>query len=169
MVTITAEDTDTVMKSMVEYIKNYYAVHNKSPTQLEDHPFSRKNVERYFGIWSNLLIAANIPLNRNKIYYLKCKECKKSITKQYKEYIKTKNDFCSHKCAAKFNNTGRKQSQETREKIRQKLIIIRFTKCIICKIEFKYQKRKRATCGDKCLSELKRLNNDIKYGRIIPE
>lgn len=162
-------DSDIVINSMIEYIKNYYKVNDKTPTQLEDHPFSRKNVERYFGTWSNLLIRSDIPLNRNKTYELKCKQCKKPITKQYKEYIKTKNDFCSHKCSASFNNKGRKVSNETREKIRSKLIIIRFTKCKICDKEFSYRKRKRATCGEKCLSELKKYNNDVKYGRIIPD
>ena len=169
MLSINVTNPEIVMKSMIDYVRHYYSVHQKTPIQMEDHPFSRKNVIKFFGTWSNLLNEANLVLNRNNIYILKCKECKKKIIKQYKEYIKTKNDFCSHHCSAKFNNRGRAISDETREKIRQKLTLIRYTECEICHIEFRFFKRKRMTCGSRCLSLLKKRNNDIKYGRVIPE
>lgn len=169
MPTVFVEDSNIVINSMIEYVRNYYKVHNKTPTLLNNvHPFSRKHVEKYFGSWSNLINSANLILNRNKIYKLKCKNCKKEITKQHKEFIKTKNDFCSHKCSASWNTKGRKVSEETRKKISDKLTVIRFTKCKICDKEFRYFKRKRLTCSDHCLSQLKKYNNDVKYGRIIP-
>ena len=59
--------------------------------------------------------------------------------------------------------------EETKEKIRKKLQIIKYTNCKICKIEFSYRKRKNLTCGDKCLSDLKKLNNKKKRGLIIEE
>lgn len=169
MKTYKVTDSNTIIKSISDYIKYYYKIHNKAPLLMGKHPFSRKDIQKYFGNWTDALIYADIPLNRNKVYKLKCKLCKKPINKQYKEFIKTKNDFCSHQCSASFNNTGRRMSLETREKIKNKLMIIRYTNCKICDKEFSYRKRKRATCGDKCLSDLKKYNNDVKYGRIVPE
>ena len=53
-------------------------------------------------------------------------------------------------------------SEETKEKIRKKLQLIRFTNCKICNIRFQYFKRKNMTCSDKCLSDLKKFNNNKK-------
>ena len=107
--------------------------------------------------------------NRNKCIVMECKQCKTTFSKQFKEILKSYNDFCSHSCSASYNNRGRKMSEETKEKIRKKLQIIKYTNCKICKIEFSYRKRKNLTCGDKCLSDLKKLNNKKKRGLIIEE
>lgn len=168
--TYTVEDSNIIIKSMVEYVQNYYKVHNKTPTLTNNkHPFTRKHVEKYFGNWSNLINQANLLLNRNKAYNLKCKNCNKDIQKQFKEFIKTKNDFCGHKCSASWNTKGRKVSEETKKKISDKLTVIRYTKCKMCNVEFRYYKRKRLSCSTMCLSQLKKYNNDVKNGRIIPD
>ena len=45
-----------------------------------------------------------------------CKECGKAI-----EFKNKRNNYCSHSCAAKHNNLGRELSQESRQKISNKL------------------------------------------------
>ena len=65
------------------------------------------------------------------------------------------------------NQIGKIITEECKEKIRKKLQIIRYTKCKMCNIEFRYHKRKKMTCGDKCLSDLKKLNNRKKKEIIL--
>ena len=45
-----------------------------------------------------------------------CKECGKVI-----DFKNRRNDYCSHSCAAKHNNLGRKLTQETKQKISKSL------------------------------------------------
>lgn len=161
-------EANNIMKNeIINYVKEYYTIHNKSPKIDEDHPFTQHQIKILFKTWSNVLIKADLPLNRHKVITTQCKNCKNPMNKQFKELKKSFNDFCSHSCSASYNNKGRKMSTETKEKIRKKLIIIRFTKCVMCNVEFSYRKRKRQTCGDKCLSDLKVRNNKIKKGIII--
>lgn len=161
-------DSKEIMKNeIILYMKNYFNIHNKSPKIEEDHPFTYNQIKQLFQTWNDALIAADLPLNRNKVVYTSCKQCEKPMTKQFKEIKKSFYDFCSHSCAAIFNNTGRKMSWQTKEKIRNKLIKIKFTKCVICGVRFSYRKRKRQSCGDKCLSDLKTRNNKIKKGLIM--
>lgn len=152
---------ENISKSdIIIYLKRYYVKNKKSPVMTDPiHPFKFYHIKKYFKTWNLALTAANLPLNRTKIILTKCKLCNRSFNKQMKEIIKSNNDFCSHKCAAIFNNTGRKMSDETKEKIRKKLQLVRFTNCIICKIKFRYYKRKNKTCSEKCLSDLRKLNN----------
>lgn len=154
-------------KDIIEYLNYYYNIHKKSPIINENHPFTYNTIKKIFKTWNNALIEANLPVNRNEILNVKCKLCKKDILKQYKEIKKSINDFCSHKCSAIYNNTGRVMSNETKEKIRKKLQIIRYTKCKICKVEFRYYKKRKMTCNDRCLSLLKTRNNLKKKGKII--
>lgn len=155
-------------REIIKYIIEYYNKNKKTPiVQEESHPFTYSRVKKIFGGWNNALIESRVPLNRNEAIYTNCKQCSKPISKQYKEVLKTINDFCSHKCSAVFNNTGRKHSEETKIKIRMKLQKIRTTKCVMCDVEFRYYKRKNLTCGSKCLSELKKKNNLKKNGTII--
>ena len=148
---------------IIDYLVDYYSTHNKAPTILNiNHPFSYYHIKKYFNTWNNALSEAGLPLNRHEIIIAQCKLCSEPIAKQYKEIIRTMNDFCSHKCAAIYNNTGRKVSEATKEKIRKKLMVIRLTKCKICSLQFEYRKRKRQTCSDKCLSDLKKRNNKKK-------
>ncbi len=156
-------------EDIISYIRNFYKENNRPPKIEECHPFSYYAIKQLFKTWNNALRLSNIPVNRHETILTQCKNCEKEFNKQYKEMRKSYNDFCSHSCSAKYNNRGRKMSAETKEKIRQKLIIIRFTKCVMCSKKFSYQKRKRQTCGSKCLSDLKKRNNDIKKGLIIPE
>jgi hypothetical protein len=156
----------TITKSfIIDYLVDYYRTHNKVPTILNiNHPFSYFHVKKHFDTWNNALTEAGLPLNRYEIIITQCKLCQEPIAKQHKEIIRSNNDFCNHKCAAIYNNTGRKMSEATKEKIRQKLMVIRFTKCKICSIKFEYRKRRRQTCSDKCLSDLKkRINKKKKH------
>lgn len=151
---------------IISYFKEYYKVNHKSPIIIDNnHPFKYTQVKKLFKTWNNALSEAGLPLNRHEIIITECKQCGEIINKQHKEIIKSNNDFCSHSCSAIFNNTGRKMSNETKEKIRKKLQVIRYTNCKICKIEFRYYKRKKMTCSDRCLSELKKKINLKK--RII--
>lgn len=155
-------------ENIINYIKEYYKKNLKSPRIDHNiHPFNYYQIKKIFNSWNNALIEANIPLNRNKNYIIECKVCKTIFNKQFKEIVKSNNDFCSHSCSATYNNTGRKMSEATKEKIRKKLQIIRYTKCVICDKEFSYRKRKNLTCGNKCLGDLKKLNNKKKKGIII--
>ena len=154
--------------NILTYLKQYYKKNLKSPIMLDNnHPFKYYHIKQFFHTWNNALKEAGIPLNRNTIIITQCKLCKNVFSKQFKEIVKSLNDFCSHSCSAKFNNKGRKMSEETKEKIRQKLQIIRYTKCKICNKEFSYRKRKNMTCGEKCLGDLKRLNNKKKRKLIF--
>ncbi len=154
--------------SIIKYMKDYYKQHNKSPIIVDTiHPFSYNQVKKLFKTWNNALIEAGLPLNRNDVVITECRQCGVIINKQHKEMIKSYNDFCSHTCSATFNNKGRKMSEETKEKIRKKLQVERYTKCKMCKIEFRYYKRKNQTCGDKCLSDLKKLINLKKKVIVI--
>jgi hypothetical protein len=150
-------------ESIIKYLKEYYNENHKSPILTDiNHPFTYYQVKSYFKTWNKALSEAGIPLNRNKIIITQCYLCKKPFNKQFKEIIKSNKDFCGHKCSAIFNNSGRKMSDETKEKIRKKLQLIRFTNCKICNVRFQYFKRKKMTCGDKCLSDLKKLNHRKK-------
>jgi hypothetical protein len=157
-------------ENIILYIQKYYRIHYKSPIMLDkSHPFRYYHIKQIFQTWNNALRESGIPLNRNKIIVTQCKLCKKPFTKQFKEIIKSLNDFCSHTCSATYNNKGRKMSEETKQKIREKLQVIRYTNCTICSKEFSYRKRKNMTCGDKCLGELKKINNKKRRGLIIDE
>ena len=162
--------TNINVDNIIEYLQQYYKKTLKSPVVSDiSHPFRYYHIKKYFGTWNNALKQAGIPLNRHEIILTECKYCNKEFTKQVKEIIKSYNDFCSHSCSAKFNNSGRKMSCETKEKIRQKLIQIRYTNCVMCDKEFTFRKRKPMTCGTKCLSDLKKKNAKIKKGWIIQE
>jgi len=161
---------DQQRENIIKYIQQYYKNMHKSPIMLDKkHPFRYHHIKKYFGTWNNALRESGIPLNRNDIILTECKLCNKEFNKQFKEIVKSNNDFCSHSCSAKYNNKGRKMSSETKEKIRQKLMIIRYTNCVICDKEFSFRKRKPMTCGEKCLSDLKKRNNKIRKGWIIAE
>jgi len=152
---------------IIEYIKDYYITHNKSPIQTNnEHPFNLYDIKKYFKTWNNALLESGVPLNRNKNTTIKCVNCSIEFNKQYNNLISTYNDFCSHSCSASYNNKKRKMSDETKEKIRQKLIKIRYTYCVICNVEFSFRKRCPQTCGSKCLSALKTKNN-LKKKYII--
>ena len=156
-------------ENIIIYIKNYYKSNLKSPTMNDNHPFKYYHIKKYFNTWNTALKESGIPLNRHNTVLTECKKCNKSFYKQFKEILKSNNDFCSHSCSAKFNNKGRKMSEKTKQKIRLKLQIIRYTKCEICSKEIIYTKRKKKTCGEKCLADLKRLNYKKKAGIIIEE
>lgn len=153
---------------IITYLKNYYYEHGKSPILVDkERPFKYYHIKKFFKTWNNALLESGLPLNRNTIIMTQCFLCNKPFNKQFKEIIKSNNDFCSHKCSAIFNNTGRKMSEETKEKIRKKLQLIRYTKCKICHIKFRYYKKKKMTCSEKCLSDLKKLNNKKKREIIL--
>lgn len=85
-----------------------------------------------------------------------CKECGKVI-----DFKNRRNDYCSHSCAAKHNNLGRKLTQETKQKISNSLQeknenfngeykhIEENLKCLNCGIEITRGKY----CSQKCQHE----------------
>jgi hypothetical protein len=101
----------------------YYKIKNKSPVQtdLSELPFNRSQVRKYFGTWNNMLTECKLPLNRNKPVELVCTECKIKFIRQAKELKKSKRFFCSHQCNAKYYTTGRKHTEETKQKISDSL------------------------------------------------
>jgi hypothetical protein len=87
--------------NIIIYLQNYYKTHNKTPIMLDNnHPFRYYHIKQIFNTWNTALKESGIPLNRNEIIITECKVCKKSFTKQFKEIIKSMNDFCSHSCSA---------------------------------------------------------------------
>ena len=84
--------------------------------------------------------------NINKQKY--CLVCGKELEKQQKK-------FCSSSCAAKYNNKGRKVSEETRNKISKSLLktnkketINEQKYCLVCGKELKG--RQKLYCSQKC-------------------
>lgn len=43
-------------------------------------------------------------LHKNKVVICKCENCGKEFVRNYKEYIRSKNHFCSQSCSATYNN-----------------------------------------------------------------
>lgn len=150
-----------------KYLYNYYITTNKKPIKYDNHPFSIYTIKQLFKNWSNALLSSGVPLNKNRKVLTDCKLCNNKFYKEFKEFKKTTNDFCSRSCANKYNNTGRKMSESTKNKIRCKLKQVKFTKCKICKKQFRYYKRKRLSCGDRCLDSLVKYNNLKKKGLIV--
>lgn len=108
---------------IITHLKLYYKVYKKTPisTELNDFPFSKYHIKKYCKSWTDALIEANIPLNRNEPVFILCNMCHKVFERQVKEIKKTKRSFCSSACNAKYYTTGRKHTQETKNKISQTL------------------------------------------------
>ena len=92
-----------------------------------------------------------------------CKQCGNPH-----EYKKRNNKFCSRTCSAIFNNTGKKHSEQTKEKIKKTLSIKNNIKehqidvkykniekydlnpksCLVCRNKIEYDKRKNKSCDN---------------------
>lgn len=86
---------------------------NRTPTRTEFINYSsvsKRTVNKYFGTYTEALIAADIKPIKNLdkgISIVNCKQCDKSFEKNNKDIEKTNNNFCSRSCAATYNNTNR--------------------------------------------------------------
>ena len=102
-----------------------------------------------------------------------CKNCGKELTRgQHK--------FCSSSCAATYNNTGRIQKEETREKIRRKLTKdkpekektqkreqkreIKIAMCQCCGHEFKQIYPAQKYCSQECAAKQRHID---KYADFL--
>jgi len=110
-------------REMTKVVNDFYKFTGKSPgwKDLPHLPFSKNQVIKNFGSWSNLLDTAGLPLNRYKSKTLKCVLCKSEFVRQVKEIRKAKKSFCSSACSASYYTTGRKHSEETKRKISETL------------------------------------------------
>lgn len=75
------------------------------------------------------------------------------------------NKFCSNSCAATFNNTGRKHTAKTKEKISAASkghlpTLPKFTQVTQCKICRKWFKGRKKTCSKECLKQAQ-----VQYGK----
>lgn len=105
------------------HANEFYNKHKFSPRlrDLPELPFSKRTVNILFGKWSDMLRYANLPLNRYPPRLMKCEECSKMFKKQVKEIRKCLKHFCSKACNAKYYTTGRKHTEETKQKISESL------------------------------------------------
>lgn len=106
-------------KAIVLAVCAFHGKHQRSP-RLKDLPllpFSKKMVIKFFKTWNNMLIEARVPLNRQPPLKVRCSNCGMKFLKQAKEIKKSLKDFCSSACNAQFYTTGRRHTQETKDKI----------------------------------------------------
>ena len=119
-----------------------------------------------------------------------CKTCNKPLP--YEDH--NQKTFCNSSCAAKYNNKNRRQSEETKAKISEKLqeyykvhecksfFIFNKTNnespktkiCVICNEEFLTKKEngkkyKGSTCSTKCCTKLKSNNSKRVMSNIIKD
>ena len=86
---------------------------NRTPNRTEFINFSaisKRTVNKYFGTYTEALLAADIkPIKSldKGISQVSCKHCDKSFQKNNKDIEKTNNNFCSRSCAATYNNLNR--------------------------------------------------------------
>jgi len=100
----------------------------------------------------------------------KCKNCEKLLSHE-----KRKNKFCNHSCAATYTNKVRKRKEvsgkalDNIKKANQQINLKRKEKtkikyeknpkkCIICKKEIAFNKKRRKTCGEECYKILVKEN-----------
>lgn len=96
-----------------------------------------------------------------------CKTCGKLVTSKYGSGI-----FCSKSCACK-----RKHTEEEKQKIKNKLLVIasnkpkRFKTCIICGKLFEYTSRKNKgkTCSKECSLKLKIIKAKEIQNKLVKE
>lgn len=108
-------DTNKIVKKkrftksdILVYFKDYYIRHNVSPKANDkSNPFCNKVVTRHFGNWSQALLAAGLPLHKNKKVYVTCKNCNIVFLKLYNEAKRYTNNYCTRSCAAIYNNKHR--------------------------------------------------------------
>ena len=146
-------------EEIIEYFKNFYITTSEIPKSTDtNHPFTKSRVRTLFGGWNNALTESNIPLRINPKQLVICKNCNKKFEKLHNQIKKYINNFCSQSCSTSFNNTNRFLSEETKQKISEKLkgkingnelVIPKL--CVICGIEH-FLKRK--TCSDECYNIL---------------
>lgn len=81
-----------------------------------------------------------------------CLYCSKEFTPS-----DSRNKFCDKSCAASYNNSRRKHSEETKRKMSENHKLSRSIKmmnCIICNSEYQHR-RYRKTCSDECFNKAK--------------
>lgn len=164
-------------EEIIEYLKNYYNENNDIPKSTDkNHPFTKSRVENLFGGWNNALTESSIPLRINPKQLIICKNCNKEFKKLKNQIIKSENHFCSQSCSATYNNSKRVLTNETKQKISDKLkktIIdkekiekeIKYKICIVCNKEHNLQ---RKTCSDMCFNILyPEINEDTNIYNTV--
>lgn len=100
-----------------------------------------------------------------------CKHCGKECIKDISKKDLNKNHFCNRSCAAKFNNKGRIQTEQTKEKIKNTLKgqvkPLKTRVCIVCGKTFtpKRLQSGRISCSNTCSKECHHIlikNNGIQ-------
>jgi len=97
-------------------------------------------------------------LARSKKIDTKCHNCGKDIVIENNRHQKSKNVFCSKSCSATYNNSNRKISNKTRDKIRQSLNKYHKKRgssknkisCACCGKLFKATRDRTRCCSEKC-------------------
>lgn len=99
--------------TIISDLKTLEAHLNRTPTRTEFINYSsvsKRTVNKYFGTYTEALIAADIKPIKNLdkgISKVNCKQCDKSFEKNNNDIEKTNNNFCSRSCAATYNNLNR--------------------------------------------------------------
>lgn len=86
----------------------------------------------------------------------KCKNCNSKLP-----YKKRNNKFCDVACSNEHRtvpNTHKNKSSKSIAEYYKNKYLKDPKKCIICDSNLSYEKRKRSTCSQKCLNELKKEN-----------
>lgn len=120
--------------------------------------YVNKNIRDYAKL-KNIAISNENKYNENPV---KCKKCGISI-----DYRRRNNTFCSQSCSASFSNKDRFRSEESRNKIRDKLtdfykdklIVIQ---CIFCGKDI-LKKMNKKLCSKDCAKKNKRKLLGDKY------
>ena len=110
-------------REITKFVYDMYKSTGKAPRikDAKEMPFSKNLVNKHFKTWNNMLTCAGVPLNRSKISEIKCFLCSKIVPRQVKEIRKAKRHFCDSACSARYYTTGRKHSEETKNKISESL------------------------------------------------
>ena len=121
--------------------------------------------------------AKSISDNSKKKYELNIKYCKNPNCEEKIPYIKRKNKYCDNSCSASHNNTGKKHTNKTKEKIKQSSFHFKEKynenpkMCKNCNKPIIYKKRTNIHCSEECvkifkrkdLSEYKKYKLDCKF------
>ncbi len=104
---------------IINIVHIFYRTNERSPKQkdLINLGFTKQRVKKLFGSWNSMLFAAHLPLNKRPPLNVICDNCGSDFKKRVKDLKKTMRDFCSRSCNAQYYTTGRKHTQETKEKI----------------------------------------------------
>ena len=95
---------------LISILQNYYKEKGTIPTSssIEKLKISHKSFIKFFGSWNNALFEAGFPIKYVPPINVICLHCGKEFSKLVNQIKKHPNNFCSHSCAATYNNTHKK-------------------------------------------------------------